>query len=648
MTTRIGRKLLITIIVCIVLASGLISTIIIFTSSSNTDTLMMSHSESGLKILQHRLEEEQKRMDLIMQDMENIGITFDDDAASIAELWDVEMETEYDFTAVLNSDGTVKMQSDNYILSDFNLSKVGANGYSGFVSDSSAGITIQSVRPLSDGGAVVVGMYLNRDEWLDQIKSEVDAELTIFNGKVRFATTLMDQSGNRAVGTEMPSYVAAEVISKGEPYNGMAVLDGQDHYVHYLPFNDVNGKIAGAFFSGSSSAHAEQLQITMIIIAVSVAVVVSILSIILIGSLLSKSVLQPIKEAERLASNMSKGDLSMDGQEHKYGNDEIGDFMRNLEFTVKTLGEYVQDINHVLLGMADGDFTVEPALQYLGDFSEINRCFEKIENSLTEVIGAIGQSSNDVMTGSNQIAEGSKMLADGTTRQAAAIEELSATINEITNKVQSSADNAAEADKISKESSGKIEYQNTEVEHMLKAMDEIKQRSDEIQNIIKSIDDIAFQTNILALNAAVEAARAGEAGKGFAVVADEVRSLAAKSGEAAQQTGELITATIDAVDKGTEIAQNTAVTMKEVTELSERTSSYISDISLAAEEQADAITQIKIGIEQISTVVQQNSATAEETAAACTVLSEQSVQLENQISKLKVDIAHHIVEEQNI
>ncbi len=645
MNTRIGRKLLITIIICIVLASALISTIILFTSSSNNDTLMMSHSEIGLRILQHRLDEQQRRLNQIVEDMIETNTALSDDENTIESFWNTEKESDFDFAAVLNSDGSVIMQSDNYILSDFNLSKVGTNGYSGYVSDSSAGITMQSVKPLSNGGAILVGMYMNRDEWLDGIKAEIDSELTLFHGKIRFATTLMDSEGNRAVGTEMPSYVASEVISKGIPYNGMAVLDGQNHYVHYLPFNDINGKVAGAFFSGSSSAHVDELQLTMIIIAISVVVVVVILSIILIGALLSKSVLHPIKEAEKLAANMSKGDLSVDGQEHKYGNDEIGDFMRNLQFTVKTLGEYVQDINHVLLGMADGDFTVEPALQYLGDFSEINRCFDKIENSLTEVISTIGQSSNDVMTGSNQIAEGSKVLADGTTRQAAAIEELSATINEITNKVQSSADNAAEADKISKESSGKIEYQNTEVEHMLKAMDEIKQRSDEIQNIIKSIDDIAFQTNVLALNAAVEAARAGEAGKGFAVVADEVRSLAAKSSEAAQQTGELITATIDAVDKGTEIAQNTAVIMKEVTELSERTSSYISDISIAAEEQADAISQIKIGIEQISTVVQQNSATAEQTAAACTVLNEQSVQLENQVTKLKVVEAKHITEQ---
>lgn len=636
MNTRIGRKLLIVIIICIAVASALISTIIIFNSSSNTDKLMMNQAESGMNILHHRLEEQKNRIERIVNDMTESGVLSSENREDIITLWNMQKESDFDFAAVLDSSGTAIMSTDNFQLADFSLDKVGVNGYDGYVVDSAAGLTIQVAKPLSGGGAIVAGMHMNRDEWLDGIKAEIGAELTLFNGKIRFATTLFDASGNRAVGTEMPSYVASEVIDKGVPYNGMAVLDGQNHYVHYQPFNDINGKIAGAYFSGCSSAEADRLTTTMIIIAVCVAAGVAVVSIIIIGSLLTKSVLSPIKEAERIAGNMAKGDLSYTEENRKFGNDEIGDFMQNLNFVVKTLGEYVQDINHVLLGMAEGDFTVQPNLTYLGDFTEINKCFAKIEESLQDIIGSIGQSSSDVMMGSSQIAEGSKSLADGTTRQAAAIEQLSATINEITTKIQNTADNAADADKVSKESSNKIEYQNTEVEHMLSAMEEIKQRSDEIQNIIKSIDDIAFQTNILALNAAVEAARAGEAGKGFAVVADEVRSLAAKSQEAAQQTGELITATIEAVDKGTEIAQNTAATMKEVTELSERTSAYISDISVAAEEQADAITQIKIGIEQISSVVQQNSATAEETAAACTVLNEQSNVLEGQIGKLKV------------
>lgn len=171
---------------------------------------------------------------------------------------------------------------------------------------------------------------------------------------------------------------------------------------------------------------------------------------------------------------------------------------------------------------------------------------------------------------------------------------------------------------------------------MLAAMNEIKKKSDEIQNIIKAIDDIAFQTNILALNAAVEAGRAGEAGKGFSVVADEVRNLAAKSAESAKQTDDLISAAIAAVQKGNDIAKQTADTMKEVTEFTKETNRYISDIADASGEQANSIEQIKVGIEEISAVVQQNSATAEQTASACASLNAEASNLETRIELLKV------------
>lgn len=641
MNSRIGRKLLISVILCIVLTVAIVNTTTIFRSTAHSDSLMFMHTRSALAVLKHRFNEQLEQIERLYNIMNSSGaIVLDDNAGAKDDLWAAQEHLDSDFAAFYDTAGNIVWKTDNFSLGSFSVSRVGREGYSGIVSDASAGLTIQYARPIMGGGAIVgsavVGRSLRETDWLDQIKTTISTEVTIFNGKSRYATTIFDQAGNRANDTEMAESVSATVIDEGKSYEGNALILGQNHFVCYEPFTDIDGNVVGAYFAGCSSADSDSLKYSMIFTSIIIAVVVAGIALIIISVVSVKAILTPIKEAEKLANSMSKGYLSEPDSNFKFGNDELGDFVRKLELTKHTLSEYITDINQVLLKMAEGDFTAQPEVDYIGDFTSIKTAFNDIEKSLNEIIGSIGQSAKDVMMGSSQIAEGSKGLADGTTRQAAAIEQLSASINEIAEKVESSAASAADASKISKQSSDKIKYQNGEIESMLAAMNEIKERSDKIQNIIKAIDDIAFQTNILALNAAVEAARAGEAGKGFAVVADEVRNLAAKSAESAKQTGTLINATIEAVDKGTEIAHTTADIMKEVNELSDRTNTYISDISSAMEEEASSIEQVKTGIEQISTVVQQNSATAEETAAACAELSGQASNLEMQIDKLIV------------
>ena len=637
---RIGLKLIAVFMAGLIVAVTTVSIIAAVMSASIVGTIAKRDNISSVRTVQTKLSDEIDSLKGTLVTMDALDITLQGYEANATVFWEMAKGSDNEFGAFYDSDGFVYWQSDNYYLEDFDISKALSNGWSGFVHDSAMDLTIQICMPMErDGvriGAAVFGMYLSDSEWLDEIKEQAGSEITLFSGDTRISTTVRNEKGERAVGTQMAENIAKKVINGGEAYSGKAVLFGQNHYVTYEPMVDIYGNIVGAYFAGTSTAETDAMNVQLTMTMVIAALVVAVLMVGVIIIVNKRVIIDPINEVNKIAEDMSHGELRKPKTTFKFGNDELGDFVKKLRATKDELNSYIDDINYVLSEMGTGNFTVKPKVQYHGDFTGIRVSFDKIEESLRDIIGNINQSSRDVRDGSEQIAEGTQVLADGTTQQAAAVEELSASINDIAGKVRQSAQNAAEASKFSTQTSDKITYQNKEINNMLDAMEEIKQKSDQIKNIINAIDDIAFQTNILALNAAVEAARAGAAGKGFAVVADEVRNLAAKSAKSAQQTGELINAAIEAVNKGTVIAESTANTMKQVTELAVQTNVYIGDISAATEEQAESISQIKVGIDRISQVVQQNSATAEETAASCQHLSDQSAALETQIERFTV------------
>jgi len=551
-------------------------------------------------------------------------------------------ETGVDSFIVRDPDGVVVLRLHSPLYNDIDGSPSAVAALRGEVTTaySSTGtmpMGLNTTAPIKhDGeiiGCIAPLLFLYTNDFVDHFAEIFDAQVTIFGGNMRVATTLINNDGERAVGTELTGPIADKVLGEGliHTTEDPITLFGHQYIAQYRPFFGLSGNPVGMFFIGFPTAYADnamnELIRSFIIVGALILIIIAVIVFFIVHSQTKKL---PLITAA--AEQIALGDIDISNMDS--GTSPTNNEIIKLERAFSHMLDSFKKQAYILTRVAEGDYTSKVDVR--SDKDVINIAIDLMLAETLNVLNQVATVGVQVADGSKQIASGAQALAQGATQQAATVEQLSTSMSTIAQKTKDNADMAGRAATLAETIKQNAEKGTLQMAEMMDAVKEINQAGQSISKVIKVIDDIAFQTNILALNAAVEAARAGQHGKGFAVVAEEVRNLAAKSAEAAKDTGGLISNSIEKAELGSRIASDTAASLEEIVIGINESTTIVNEIAVSSEEQYQGISQINQGVEQVAQVVQQNSATAEQSAAASIEMSNSSVLLEDLIEQFQL------------
>lgn len=474
--------------------------------------------------------------------------------------------------------------------------------------------------------------------------SEIDKKITIISERfMKYSTSDEERKISAEVNKKWLKYKAKSerVLEASRAHNtknaGLLMIgDVLDTYQDFQQDFDKLTKFARAELQKAKDS--ANLMFIIIVAVIVILILIAIVVATMVARIVTRMITEPIAQIEEAVKRMHQGDMSAGKLITYESSDEIGIVADSLRGAMKNLQDYIEEISSTLGEIAKGDLTKDSneITDFLGDFAEIKESLIHILKSFNSTLTNIQKTSELVSTNSIEISASSQSLANGAANQASAIEELTATIATVVNLAEKSAEDTQKAYDDVKQSTQKAEYGKQKMKELTEEMNSITEISRKIENIITAIENIASQTNLLSLNASIEAARAGSAGRGFAVVAGQIGKLAADSAQSAVNTRELISKTLEEIEKGNIITASTSEAIEAVIREMNGFAEVARMTNQNVENQTRALEQIDQGIQEIAGAVQNTAAASEENTAISENLKDRAAILDEMIKRFKL------------
>lgn len=473
-------------------------------------------------------------------------------------------------------------------------------------------------------GIIEIGRAFDNDI-LDRFHEAFGVDYTIFNGDVRMATTLIDQDGDRLVGTKMSNTeVLNQVFASGEPVAEQTIINGVSYLGHYAPLKDVDGFTIGMYFVGLPTLEYDRQRNNNILTAIGALLFSCFMSISFAYMFISRrirllgSLSNTVKE---FANYNYREDIA---SKAKSSNDEISIIANSLEMLRENNKNLIETLSyHANTVLSSAEQNSRLSKENVDALQEI----DLLAKEISRLSSIQSSSANDSAYATETLSKGVNEIAETATALAHQSTDLTAKTKTGTKQVNESIDSLDEL----KRNAEKIK---TSVISLINGLTDI-------EKFVTTIKQIAGQTNLLALNASIEAARAGEQGKGFAVVADEVRKLAEQSSNSTKEIEQLVANIHQQMSETIEVVE---VNGKENEKNVEKVHSLVhvfSDISTS-------IDFLNNKIEGLTAVTQEMSASSEEIAATATENADSAMKVNRLIKDVSTLVDHQVDSIENI
>ena len=595
---KLSTKISILAAASIIISSAAVGIISTNVSSSEITNLTLENLETTELGVMDTLDEwrEQLQLDtLVLADKTRLAAALDSGDFDTANTLTVEQKKVLDIDYLLVTDDSGIIVGGNAPKgTNLSSSHAVSHALKGFVeyayeSNSIYNYSLVVAYPVKRDGRVVgtvVGTFSMTDsEFVESIKNNYKVECTMFEGKVRAATTL----GANFVGTTLDNQnIVDMVLSRGERYNGFNSIGGKKFMSVYAPIRDSSGSISGMLFVAKSMQIVDHAVNTVIKIVVPILIGLALL-LVIVATIFVRRMLKPLNGVKDTLNDISSGDADLTKRIDLKSKDEIGAVVSGFNTFAGKLQTIIGDVKTSKDELMVAGENLSGATQDTA--SSITEIIANIE-SMKHQIDAQNQSVSQTAGAVNEIASNIESLermiesqSSGVTQASAAVEQMIGNISSVNASMEKMAGSFNELRANSQTGISKQKAVNDRI-------DEIESQSEMLQEANVAIASIASQTNLLAMNAAIEAAHAGEAGKGFAVVADEIRKLSETSTAQSKTIGDQLNNIKESINQVVAASSESSIAFEAVSHKLEETDALVMQIRAAMEEQNEGSQQI--------------------------------------------------------